>query len=40
MEIDRIRISSCFNKFVFGAQFGFQKLMVASVRRVEVDFEF
>jgi hypothetical protein len=40
MEIDRIHISSSFNRLVFGAQFEFQRLMVVSDRIVEVDFEF
>jgi hypothetical protein len=32
------RISSCFNRRVFGAQFEFQRLMGMSVLIVEVDF--
>jgi hypothetical protein len=40
MEVDRIRICSCFNRLIFGARFEFKRLMVVSVRTVEVDFEF
>jgi hypothetical protein len=40
MEIDRIRICSCLNRLIFGAQFEFQRLMVVSDLIVEVDFEF
>jgi hypothetical protein len=32
--------SSCFNRLVFDAQFEFQRLMVISVKIVEVAFEF
>jgi hypothetical protein len=40
MDIDRICISSCFKRRVFGAQLKFQRLMVVSVRIVEVDFKY
>jgi hypothetical protein len=36
----QIRISSRFNRLVFGTQFEFQRLMVVSFRIVEIDLEF